>query len=528
MFRLTEKLKQFCITTLGVKADADHATFKKAVSKALMSKKMTAKQLADLSKDGASSGGGTAVATATVLVPSPSVPSNFDELLEKGIEAGLKRFGVQPQAPSREVTPESVFAKADSQPYIRVKTAAEQYSATKGAATYPVKSKNGSAHLFAGQQAHFGGVPLEMPSQLDKAIAGTYFKWALKGQCQQSQLPQGLRLTDHDADLMNYAVRNCEWTGLLGTKNDVDGAMKINRRKLNDLEIKTLLDDSISGGIEAAPVAFDDAIILIPVLYGEIFPYVNVVTIARGRRVKGAAMANPTFTSGIAEGTAIQPFNTASFVTAFDTPIYAAVGAMEIGLDFEEDTPVQFGTHIIDQYGFKALEWYDRVIAYGDGVTEPQGVFIGAGTTTVNSDAGIGGPLTVSDFEALMFGVAKEFRTQAGAIPMYLSNDTMYRKSRSIAVGPGDERRVFGMDHGSYMLLDQKYGVQNNVPNGYVAFFNAKRYRMYRRLGLQVRVETAGRSLALANTRLLVVRLRTGGQLETGSAAAVMTDGDNV
>jgi hypothetical protein len=48
---------------------------------------------------------------------------------------------------------------------------------------------------------------------------------------------------------------------------------------------------------------------------------------------------------------------------------------------------------------------------------------------------------------------------------------------------------------------------------------------MYRRLGLMVRIETAGSTLALANLKLIVVRMRYGGNLTLGSAAAVATTG---
>ena len=43
---------------------------------------------------------------------------------------------------------------------------------------------------------------------------------------------------------------------------------------------------------------------------------------------------------------------------------------------------------------------------------------------------------------------------------------------------------------------------------------------MYRRLGMQVQVETGGRTLALKNTTLVVMRMRWGGQMELATAGA--------
>jgi HK97 family phage major capsid protein len=411
--------------------------------------------------------------------------------------------------------------------HIRVKSAAERYAQTKSAAVYPTRSGRtgmGAFNPLGGQEAVIEGHKLYHPSELDNAIAKAYFKMCLAKSVNQGQLPENYRMNDHEKDLMNYALNECEWTGMIKGRDSDTGGIEVNRKKLSGMQVKALLDDSVSGGIEAAPVAFDDAIILIPILYGELFPHVDVQNVSRGRRMKGAAMQNPGFSSGYAEGTAIQPFNTSSFVSAFDTPIFPAVSAMEIGLDFEEDSPINFQNNITEQYGLKALEWLDRVIAVGDGVTEPEGIFTATGTTSVTSDNGPGGRATISDYEGLLFGLAKQFRNEPGAVCCYVANDTMYRRSRAIDVGPGDERRLFGMTHSDYTIMERPYKVQNDIPNGWIAHVNLKRYRMYRRLGLNIRVETAGRSLALTNTKLIVLRMRYGGRLTLGGACAVMLD----
>lgn len=450
--------------------------------------------------------------------------SDSDEIarqVRRGVKGYLKKLGITGKA-AGDVDPSQAFTKATR---IRVKEAADSYSTSKKSAVYPqFRNINGKSapHPFAGMPAKHGDVLLDHPSDRDKAIALAFLRFsAARSMEKGTPCPHWLRMTDHDRELLLYSAHNEKWVGKI---NHGDGTSVIKRAKLNEFQIKTLLDDTISGGIEITPVVFDDALILTPVLYGELFPYVNVQTIARGRRVKGGSAINPTFTSGVAEGTAITPFNTSSFVSAFDTPIYPAVAAIELGQDFEEDSPVDLGGTIIEQFGLKALEWLDRVIAVGNGTFEPLGFFNATAATLINSVYGVGGPPTVSDYEGLMFGVQKQFRTEAGAYLAYVSNDYTYRKARAIQVGQGDERRVFGMDHAEYKLMGTDYKVQNNIPDGYAAYANLRRYRMYRRLGMQVRVETAGRQLALTNNRLIVVRMRYGGQPEIGGAFALCKD----
>ena len=518
MIAITKRLRQYAEKHFGVKADASEGEVRRAVGKALLNRKLTNKQLLEL--------------TTSPDDPKPKkkkkpdeqpVDREADELaFRKRMRRELKRMGIRSEK-SPLVSPHAVFSKGLQ---IRVKEAADLYTKDRKDAFYPefTGRMKKTPHAYAGERAKLGSRELSHPSELDKAIAGAYIKFCVNKTMNAHEVPRNLKMKEHDNELMLYALHNEKWSGMIGGDDADYGAERVKREKLSERQIKALLDDTVSGGVEIAPIAFDDAIILLPVLYGELFPFVNVKPIARGRRVKGGAMQLPTFTSGTSEGSAIQPFNTSGFISAFDTAIFAPAAAMQIGLDFEEDTPTDIGGQVVELYGLKALEYLDRVIAVGDGVTEPLGFFNSSGTTNINSDNGLGGGPTVSDYESLMFGVAKQFRTEPGAITAFVANDTSYRRARSIAVGPTDERRVFGMDHAAYMLLDRPYKVQNDISNNKVAFINLKRYRMYRRLGLTVRVETAGATLALSNTKLLVLRMRWGGQLETGGAVAVSTD----
>jgi hypothetical protein len=107
-----------------------------------------------------------------------------------------------------------------------------------------------------------------------------------------------------------------------GQGSEDDGAISVKNRKLAPHEIKALIDDATSGGIEIPPIAFDDMIIQIPILNGEFYPRVNTVNITRGRRIEGGSIGNVTLSSGGVDATAIPLFNTANFVSAFDTTIH--------------------------------------------------------------------------------------------------------------------------------------------------------------------------------------------------------------
>jgi hypothetical protein len=159
-------------------------------------------------------------------------------------------------------------------------------------------------------------------------------------------------------------------------------------------------------------------------------------------------------------------------------------------------------------FGERQKSELDKVIINGDGVTQRRD-HAGHRLTVLTSDNGLSGPPTVSDYEGLLFGLPKQYRTKDwGAC--YIGNDTSYRRSRGIQVGAGDERRVFGMDHESYTLLNHAFKVQNDLPNNKVLFGCLKRFRLYSRGGAEVTVERGGRTLALSNTSLVVFPVAVG------------------
>lgn len=461
-------------------------------------------------KDGQKDGQGNATQSKT-----PKERSYFDRFMSQSTPAEME---------------------ISDEPIVRQVGAEERYDKARTAAHYPMMVEKGNAmvrHPLGGRRVYEAGEAgryLNEPSELDTAVAGAYFRWCLHVESKGGiGLPQKLKMTQHDRDLVQYALHKEKWAGVIhGEGSEEEGAIAVKNRTLTPSEIKAVLDDSTSGGLEVAPIVFDDQIILTPLLHGEFFPRVNVVNLTRGRRVEGASMANVTINSAGADGTAIDLENTASFITAFDTTIFVADGAIELGLDFMSDSPVDNAALVVQSYGEQLLAWLDQQICIGDGTTEPEGITNASGTTTVNADNGATGPPTVGDYESLLFGVTKAFKrgAQNGQIA-FGANETTYQRARGIAVGSSDARRVFGMTHEDYMMFGRPYGINASFTNRQIVFGHFGRYRMYRRLGLTIKSTTEGKELVRNNLLLISARSRWGGQVETGSAFAVQTDGQS-
>lgn len=405
---------------------------------------------------------------------------------------------------------------------VRVKEAAEQYSSTKSSMVYPEMTSRGAvmkAHPLAGQAVKDfsgSGRTLDNPSERDKAIAGAYAKFAVNSARLRSKSLAFQQMPQHDKELILYAMENEKWGGA----SDGGDYADIKDRRLTPSEQKALIDDATSGGLEAAPIVFDDMIISAPLLYGELFPLVNVVPLDRGRRVEGVQTGVVTGAWGGVDDTAITLFTTTSYVSAFDTTIHRWEGAIRVGLDFLSDTPIDFGQHLTSQYGERLLEDLDDVIATGNGTTQPEGVTVKTGATSV----AWGGATSLGNYESLRFGVAKkEHRSNLIASAVFLGNETSYQRARALPVGASDARRLGGMDYSSYTWMERPYKINESMANTDVAYAIMARYRMYRRRGLTIRTSTEGDTLIRANEMLLVATARYGGQMERGACIARTT-----
>lgn len=313
MLKITKRLRRHAVKHFKAADTSTDQEIRKLYSERLMKGAITVAGIREIEA-------GTAPAPAptpakkkksAAPAPTPAAAPDVSKLIEKGIADALRAHGVIDRP--GDVSPSAAFTKTTR---IRVKEASERYSRTKTGAVYPAFSRStNTPHPMAGQPVRLGvdNQTFDHPSDLDKAVALAFVKYqANKNPEGGGELPRWLRMTDHDRELLLYAAHEEKWTGCIETANGNETYLQ--RQKLDSWHIKTLLDDTNSGGIEITPVVFDDALVLTPVLYGELFPFVNVQTVSKGRRVKGGAMVNPEFTSGTGEGTAIMPFSTSNFV----------------------------------------------------------------------------------------------------------------------------------------------------------------------------------------------------------------------
>lgn len=382
---------------------------------------------------------------------------------------------------------------------IRVRDEREKYSATKSV----------GKHVKTGRPVEFAGKVVETPSEREKAYIGVYFKFmAKKGGA-------SVVFDEHEKGLLADLVERERWCG------NVNG---IEYDHVPAEMVKSLIADSTSGGQYLTPYFVDDAFIQFPLLNGELLPRVTTVEVPRGNSVFGGSLGNPSVTWNTAEGTAQTEFDTTGLAAQLNTTLYPVLCWLTVGRDWLSDVPADAGAMLVQNIGEVMKKELDKVIAIGDGTTQPQGIFTASGTTAVASDMSTSGPPTVSDYESLMFAVGKQYRNE-GMECAFFGNDVSYRRARGIPVGPQDERRVFGMDEQAYTLLDNPYLIQNDIANSKIGFGAMKKYRLYRRLGSSVTwVSGTDATLMSKNLDALFVRGRFGGRVMDANAFAVQTD----
>lgn len=397
-----------------------------------------------------------------------------------------------------KATPEKVFGSGS----VRVKAASELYSTKRPAAT----------HRKLGREVfdEMGSV-VTRPSQMSLAKSGAFLKWTAR--------KAGLQVEwgEHDQALFRETVERDEWASFAGPDHE--------SRIYGPGAVKALIDESGgSGGLEVVPIEFDSDIISFPLLQNELLPLVDLKPVARGRRIEGASMLTPTAVWGGGDDNSATLFDTATMVAALDTTIFTIDCFIEIGRDFLSDSPVNVGALATQLIGERFANELDKVIADGDGTTQPQGIRQASGTTSVSFG---GAAATVDKYMQLLFGVGKAYRAPAGNNFAFVGNETSYQRARSIATGvTGDTRLVFGMDPESYSVLQRPYKIAPVLTNSEILAGAMNKYRLYRRLGLSVEWHTSGRELARRNMALLAVRGRFGGRVMDPSAFAVVTNAE--
>src|SRR5690606_34534311 len=135
--------------------------------------------------------------------------------------------------------------------------------------------------------------------------------------------------------------------------------------------------------------------------------------VPRGRRIEGASISTPTMSWGGADNSTIDLFDTTAMVRAIDTTIFAIDGAVEVGRDFLSDSPIAVGETLTGLVGERLMNELDKVIANGNGSTQPEGLFQASGVSTISPDNTSSGPPTLDDYLDLLFGVAKQYRKAA-------------------------------------------------------------------------------------------------------------------
>ena len=403
---------------------------------------------------------------------------------------------------SSQVMGSAGVAQSGNGDRVRVKDAAESYSAKRAT----------GLHVKTGQPVtpdFMGGKAVENPSEWDHARAGVLLKW--------SAMRAGLNVgwSEGDQNILSTIVNEDEWCGLVG--NEWQRGLRGNR-------VKALLSESGgSGGLSLTPVAFDESVISKPLLCGELFPFVEVLDVPRGSTIEGATIGTPTVVWNTAEGTAQDLFSTAGLVGPLSHTIHPVSVFLEVGRDLLADAPIDVGRVLVNAIGERFQAEFDKVIAIGDGVTQPEGIFTASAGNVVDSANGTAGPLAMEDFEALAFGIAKQYRTPAWG-PAFVLNDATYRRGRTIPTAVNWNTRAMGFKESDYTLIEWPARIQNDIGPEKIAFMPLRKYRMYRRAGLEIRFTDQGMTLARQNAILLVCRARYSGFITDPNALATMVD----
>ena len=355
---------------------------------------------------------------------------------------------------------------------------------------------------------HENGKEVTTPSELHYAKTGALIKH-LASKSGASCMP-----TEHEKELLAEMAAEDVWAG------DLNGEYCKHIADAGSGRVKALLDDAASGGIEIAPIHFDDDIVTTPQLHGGLWPFCDKKEVQRGRRVEGGSIANITVNSGGADNQEIALFNTDDLVDEINTTIFAADCAIEVGRDFLSDAAVDVGRLVTTEIGQSMLAWLDEQVAIGDGTTEPEGIMVAAGTTAV----AFGAATNIGNYELLLFSVPKAQRPKGTPSVRFCATETSYMRARAVPVGAADDRRIFGMTHEDFILLNRPYSISTAMTNQQAFFGDLRKYRAYRRLGMSIETHTQGSYLARRNLALIVARMRVGGRVVLPSSFGVATD----
>lgn len=382
-----------------------------------------------------------------------------------------------------------------------VKRMRDVYSTTKATMLHPVTGAPATDQ---------NGRELRHASQHENAMIGAIMKArAIKS----GLISAGLR--ENEKMLIEDAFEG-EWVGEDGP------AVKV----FSGSEAKALYNDNTSGGSAVVPLWFDQNLTTLPRWYGALFPRVTVIDMPRSATVQSATVGHAAWKwENTPDGSGSNTlFTTDGFLSQLSSSVYNANFSAEISRDWIADADVaDVGSHLTQQAQQGYAVELDRIIAVGDGATQPQGLTNASGITTVQSVYTLNGyQASLSDLSNLAFALPLQYRQGAFA-PAWIMSDSTWARISNLTVGSDDQRRLIGMDLGAYRLFQWPVLIQPDIPFRTIYFGCLKFYKIWRRLGLQIEMTNEGKTLRLANMLLITMRSRLAGKLTTGEAMVEMT-----
>ncbi|HUY88802.1 MAG TPA: phage major capsid protein [Pirellulales bacterium] len=402
-------------------------------------------------------------------------------------------------------SPAQVFGRAGD---VNVKAPSARYNTKR----YEAADKRG-------EKVFRGGAAVELPSEREYALIGSWFRGLAYRTCHG--IPP---LTEHENDLLAELAHDHLWVG------DVNGRYYTGHKLSDALQTRgtDFIADSTSGGTSLVPYFFDQDLVTFPLLSGELFPRVDVRELSTSNQVRTQSLANLTANwSGApteGSGAAVPLQTTDGLIESLTSNACDVSLAIAIGRDLLMDTPLALGQEITVRMGARLAAELDKVIAVGDGVTQPKGLSLATGTNAVSAKNGSAGPFEVADVEDMIASLPKQYRLKNDPSVCWVMNDATWFRLRGIPVSATDQRRIFGYNYEQYQFVGRPVAISNDLPQIDMFFGKLSLYRMWRRLGLKIETSVEGKALRLQHEMLITARGRYAGQFVNGAGLSSMTN----
>jgi hypothetical protein len=284
----------------------------------------------------------------------------------------------------------------------------------------------------------------------------------------------------------------------------------------------SFLSDATSGGENLNLTVLDSVLWSELLLTNELLQDVSVVELPAGvGPTISSAILGPVSIlkgSGAAEGSAATVFDATGAIDNADSTLAPWAAHATVGLDFLRWTPLDFMQSLRAKFSEKYQEELDTAIATGDGSAGVVGLFNSAGATIVPQQSPSPSGWDVNDIESCLAYLPRQYRKAGGKI-RWVSNDRTYFRIRGVPVGTSDQRRVFGMDHGTYQVFDYEWRVNASVENTDLGLVDLRYFRLFR-TPFGFRYTQEGDTLQRSNLGLLSARMHVAGRLVIGEAMA--------